>query len=102
MSKMIIYGAGLLVVAFVVGLLLFLTFDNATSGQAVFGTRLGVFSVSGPASVLVNAGIVGMVSSLVLYISFLFSRKPVLLRAYQVAGIASGLAISIGLLWSQS
>lgn len=102
MSKIIIYGAGLVVVAFVVGLLLLLTFDNVISGQAVFGTRWGVFAVNGPASVFVNAGIVGAVGSLILYVSFLFSRKSVLYRAYQIASATSVLAIFIGLIWGQS
>jgi hypothetical protein len=102
MSKIIIYGAGLIVVAFVVGLLLFLTFDNATSGQAIYGNRLGSFSVSGPASVLVNIGIVGMVSSLISFIAYLFSRSPVLLKTYKFIGAASGVFIFIGLALGQA
>ena len=102
MSKIIIYGAGLVVVAFVVGLLLFLTFDNAASGQAIFGSRLGVFSVNGPASVLVNIGIVGMVGSLLSFIAYLFSRSPLLLKSYKFIGAASGVFIFIGLAWGQA
>lgn len=102
MSKIIIYGAGLLVVAFVVGLLLFLTFDNATTGQAVYGNRLESFVVVGQASVLVNIGIVGMVGSLALLIAYLFRRTPVLLKSYYFIGVASSILIFIGLAWSQA
>jgi hypothetical protein len=102
MSKFIIYGAGLVVVAFVVGLLLFLTFDNAASGQAIYGNRLGVFSVSGPASVFVNIGIVSLVLSFVSYIAYLFNRSPLLLKSYKFIGAASGVFIFIGLAWGQA
>lgn len=102
MSKFIIYGAGLIVVAFVVGLLLFLTFENATLGQAIYGNRLGLFSVSGPASVFVNIGIVGMVGSLLSYVAYLFSRSSVLLKSYKFIGAASGVLIFIGLAWGQA
>jgi hypothetical protein len=102
MSKFIIYGAGLVVVAFVVGLLLFLTFDNAASGQAIYGNRLGIFSVSGPASVLVNIGIVSLVLSFVSYVAYLFSRSPLLLKSYKFIGAASGVFIFIGLAWGQA
>jgi hypothetical protein len=102
MSKFIIYGAGLIVVAFVVGLLLFLTYDNATSGQAIFGNRFGSYSISGPASVLVNVGIIGMIGSLLSYITYLFSRSPVLLKSYKLIGTASGVFIFIGLAWGQA
>jgi hypothetical protein len=102
MSKIIIYGAGLVVVAFVVGLLLFLTFENATSGQAIFGNHLGLFSVKGPASVLVNIGIVSMVGSLLSFIAYLFSRSPLLLKAHKFIGAASGVFIFIGLAWGQA
>ena len=102
MSKIIIYGAGLVVVAFVVGLLLFLTFENASSGQAIFGNRLGVFSVNGPASVFVNVGIVGMVGSLLSFIAYLFTRSSRFLKSYKLIGAASGVFIFIGLAWGQA
>lgn len=102
MSKIIIYGAGLAVVAFVVGLLLFLTFENASSGHAIFGNRQSVLSVRGPASVFVNIGIVGMVGSLVSYIAYLFGRSPFLLKSYKFIGAASGVFIFIGLAWGQA
>jgi hypothetical protein len=102
MSKIIIYGSGLIIVAFVVGLLLFLTFDNAASGHAVFGNRSGVFSVSGPASIFVNLGIVGMVGSFLSFVAYLFSRNPTLLKSYKIIGVASGVSIFIGLAWGQA
>jgi hypothetical protein len=102
MSKILIYGTGLVVVAFVVGLLLFLTFDNAASGQAIFGSCLGAFSVNGPASVLVNIGIIGIVGSLLSFIAYLFSRRPLLLKSYKIICAASGVFIFIGLAWGQA
>lgn len=102
MSKILIYGAGLLVAAFVVVLLLFLTFDNAVNGFAIFGDERGVQRVFGPASFLVNFGIVGLVCSFVSYLAYLFSRKPLLLKSYRFIGIASGVFISIGLVWGQA
>lgn len=102
MSKYIIYGAGLLVVAFVIGLLLFLTIDNASHGQAIYGGRLGSFSVTGPASILVNLGIVGMVGSLLAYLAYLLGRNAVLLKSYKILSVASGLIIFIGWVWGQS
>ena len=102
MSKYIVYGAGLLVVAFVVGLLLFLTIDNATSGQVIFGNRFSSFRVTGSASILINLGILGMVGSLLAFISYLFSRNSVLLRSYKILGATSSLIIFIGWVWGQS
>lgn len=102
MSKIIIYGAGLVFVAFVVGLLLFLTVDNAVSGQAVYGSRFGVFRVSGPASILVNVGIFGLVCSFLSYIVFLFNRSQILLTIYKFIGVASGFVIFLGLAWGQA
>ncbi len=102
MSKLIIYGAGLIVVTFIVGLLIFLTFDNAASGQAIYGNRLGSFTVSGPASVFVNVGILGMVSSFLCYISYLFSRNLVLLKGYKYMGAASVALILLGLACGQT
>ena len=97
MSKIIIYGAGLIIITFLVGLLLFLTFDNAIYGQAIYGDSRGSFIVSGPASILVNIGIVGMVISLLSYIAYLFSRSPVLLKIYKLIGAASSTLIITGL-----
>lgn len=102
MSRYIVYGAGLLVVALVVGLLVLLTIDNATSGQAIFGNRFSSFRVTGPASILINIGILGMVGSLLTFISYIFSRRRMLLRSYQFLGAASGLIIFIGWIWGQS
>lgn len=102
MSKIIIYGAGLAVVAFVVGLLLFLTFDNAASGQAIYGNRFGVFTVNGAASILINLGIFGLVCSFLSFMAFLFHRSPLLLKSYKFIGAASGVFILIGLAWGQA
>ena len=97
MSKIIIYGAGLAVVAFVVGLLLFLTFDNAASGQAIYGNRFDTFTISGPASILVNTGIVGLAFSFLAFIAFLLNRSPLLLKSYKLICFVSGIFIFIGL-----
>lgn len=102
MSKYIIYGVGLFIIAFVIGLLLFLTIDNASHGQAIYGGRFGSFSVTGPASILVNLGIIGIVGSLLVYLAYLFSRNAVLLKSYKFLGAASGLIIFIGWVWGQS
>jgi len=99
MSKIIIYGAGLLVIVLVAGLLLYLTLDNASSGQAIYGTRNGSYYVSGPASILINVGIVGLIGALGTYISYLFLRKPVLLNSYKLISVVSGVLIIIGLVW---
>ena len=90
------------IVAFVVGLLLFLAFDNAASGQATYANRLGVFNVSGPASIFVNVGIVGLVCSFLSFIMYLFNRSPLLLKSYKFIGAASGVFIFIGLAWGQA
>ncbi len=102
MRKSIIYGSGLIVVAFIVGILLFLTIDNAMSGQAVYGNRSGNSSVSGPASILINVGIICMVGSLLSFIAYLFSRSPVLLKSYKIIGAISGALIFIGLALGQA
>jgi len=99
MTRYLIYGAGLLVIAFVVGLLLFLTFENAVTGTAVYGTRSGSFRVSGFASILVNVGIVGLVLSTVSYIIYLAKRSASLLKCYQYIGAVSGVFILLGALW---
>lgn len=92
----------MVVVAFVVGLLLFLTFENAALGQAIYGNRFGSFSVNGPASICINIGIVGLVFSLIAFILFLFNRSPLLLKSYKFFGAASGVLIFLGLAWSQA
>jgi len=97
MSKIIIYGAGLLIVTFVIGLLLFLTFENVSSWQAVYGTRYDTFFVSGPSSVMVNLGILGMAVSAVSYIGYLFNRSSLLARSYKLLAALSGVLIGIGL-----
>ena len=102
MIKIVIYSAGLIVIAFVVCLLLFLTFENASSGQAVYRNRFGAFTISGPASILINIGIVGMVGSFLSFVAYLFSRSPALLKSYKVIGAASGVLIIIGLAWGQA
>ena len=61
-----------------------------------------MFSVNGPASVLVNIGIVGMVGSLLSFIAYLFIRSPLLLKSYKFIGAASGVFIFIGLAWGQA
>ncbi|BBB29723.1 hypothetical protein [Neptunomonas japonica] len=98
MSKIIIYGAGLLVVGFVVFLLLFLTFENAISGQAIYGTRQGdAFFVTGFPATLINFGILGLILSLITYIGYLFKRHVYFLKAYRYLGLFSGVLISIGI-----
>ena len=102
MSKIIIYGAGLAVVAFVVGLLLFLTFENAASGYATYGSRLGTVTVIGPESILVNFGIVGLVISFLSFLAYLFTRRPLLLKSYKFIGAVSGSLVFIGLVLGQA
>ncbi len=101
MSKFIIYGAGLLIVALVVGLLLFLTFENISSEQAVYGTKYGSYYVSGPPSILVNGGILGMLVSLMSYIGYLFNRSSILAQSYKIVGALSSVLIGVGLAWAQ-
>jgi hypothetical protein len=98
MSKIIIYGAGLLLVGFVVLLLLFLTFENAISGQAIYGTREGdVFFVTGFPATLVNLGILGVISSFISYMCYLFKRHIYFLKAYRFLGLLSGVLITVGI-----
>lgn len=98
MSKILIYGAGLIVIAFVVGLLLFLTFENAFSGRAIYGTENGSFFVSGFPAILVNFGILSLISSLISYLVFLYTRRSIYQKAYKRLTLLSGILISIGLL----
>lgn len=100
MSKTLIYGAGLVIVAFVIILLLFLTFENAFSGQATWGTRNGAFTVSGFPAILVNFGILGLVISLVSYILYLFNRRVMFQNTYKYLSLLSGVLVSIGFVLS--
>ena len=102
MSKAIIYGAGLLIVTFILGLLAFLTIDNFTNSQVIYGTRNGSFSVNGLPSILVNVGILGLITSFVSYIFFLFKRSTVFLKSYKIIGTVSGALIGVGLLCGQA
>ena len=99
MSKVIIYGAGLLVVCFIVSLLGFLTFDNLLNNRAIYGTRSGEFNVSGFPSILVNLGILGFISSLLLYIAYLFKRNKWVYQCYTVSGFVSCFLVFGGLFW---
>lgn len=90
------------VVAFVVGLLLFLSFDNAAFGQAIYASRFGAFYVSGPASIFINIGIIGLVCSFLSFIMYLFNRSTLFLKGYKFIGAASGVFIFIGIACSQA
>lgn len=97
MSKFIIYGAGLLVVLFVVGLLGFLTIDNMLHSQATFANRQGdQFFVTGLSSLLVNLGILCFISSLISYLAFLYKRSVKLLKYNNFLWLVGGILVFIG------
>ncbi|MCA0895119.1 hypothetical protein [Microbulbifer agarilyticus] len=98
-----VYLAGMLPILFVVGLLVFLTFENFLSSQAIFGDKFGnVYAVEGNAAVLVNLGIFGLVGWLVSYLVFLVSRNHSLLLVHRFIGAVSILCIVAGLLYGLS
>ncbi|USA41697.1 hypothetical protein NCG89_09210 [Spongiibacter taiwanensis] len=98
-----IYMAGMIPVLFVVGLLLFLTFDNLLSGRAVYGAKFGnAFEVEGVAAILVNLGILGLIVWLGSYLAFLVKRSPKLMQFHRAAGVVSSVLIAVGLVYGLS
>lgn len=77
--------------------MLFLTFENAFSYQAIYGTENGSFFVSGFPSILVNLGILALISSLISYLVFLYARRLIYQKVYERLMLLSGIFISIGL-----
>jgi hypothetical protein len=90
-------------VALLVGMLIFLTFDNLLSSRAVYGDKLGnKFEVEGLAAILVNLGILGLVGWLGFYLAFLINRTSTLMLIHRVIGAISGLCIAVGLVYGLS
>ena len=98
-----IYMAGMIPVLFVVGLMIFLTFDNLLSNRAVYGDKFGnTYEVEGLAAILVNLGIFGIIGWLGSYLAFLVSRSPKLMRVHRTIGVVSGVCIAVGLVYGLS
>lgn len=98
-----VYMAGMMPVLFVVGLLIFLTFDNLLSGRAVYGDKFGnAFEVEGLAAILVNLGIFGLIGWLGSYLAFLVKRSPKLMQVHRAVGVVSGVFIAVGLAYGLS
>ena len=98
-----IYMVGMVPVLFVVGLLIFLTFDNLLSGRAVYGDKFGnAYEVEGLAAILVNLGIFGLIGWLGSYLAFLVNRSPKLMWVHRAIGVVSGVCIAVGLLYGLS
>ncbi|WP_211183395.1 hypothetical protein [Thalassotalea sp. Y01] len=98
-----IYMAGMIPVLFVVGLLIFLTFDNLLSSRAVYGDKFGnAYEVDGLAAILVNLGIFGLIAWLGSYLAFLVKRSPKLMQVHRALGIVSGIFILVGLVYGLS
>jgi len=94
---------GMMPVLFVVGLLIFLTFDNLLSGRAVYGDKFGnAFAVDGLAAILVNLGIFGLIGWLGSYLAFLVKRSPKLMQVHRALGVVSGVFIVVGLAYGLS
>jgi ABC-type uncharacterized transport system permease subunit len=102
MTKKLIYGMGLCLGLFVVLLLVYLTFDNAISGRAVFASKYSIASVSGSASIFVNLGIFGVIASFLMFLGFLFRRSVKYLKASQIVAAIGMLFIAVGLIWGRS
>lgn len=100
MIKFIIYSAGILIILCVIGLLLFLTFENVSSNQAIYGTRYGAYFISGSLSIFTNVGIIGIVVSFLLYLTTLISRNKFLGKASYILGIISSILIASSLVLS--
>lgn len=96
MTKRIIDGLGLLVIFFVIGLLGFLIFENILSNRAVYAVNNEVFHVSGLKSIFVNLGVLGLISTLIFYLS---KRTRRLHQCYKITGFISGLLICFSLLF---
>ena len=98
-----IYMAGMIPVLFVVGLLIFLTFDNLLSSRAVYGDKFGnAYEVDGLAAILVNLGIFGLIAWLGSYLAFLVKRSAKLMWAHRAIGVVSGVFIAVGLVYGLS
>ncbi|KZY35122.1 hypothetical protein A3754_18720 [Alcanivorax sp. HI0083] len=98
-----IYLAGMVPVFFVVGLLVFLTFDNLFTGRAVYGDKFGnAYEVQGVAAILVNFGILGLVGWLGSFLAFLIWRSPRLMRFHRAIGVVSSLCVVGGLVYGLS
>ena len=98
-----VYLAGMVPVLFVVGLLVFLTFDNLFTGRAVYGDKFGnAYEVQGFAAILVNFGILGLVGWLGSYLAFLKWRSPKLMRFHRAIGVVSGLCVVAGAIYGFS
>ena len=83
-----IYMAGMIPVFFVVGLLIFLTFDNLLSSRAVYEDKFGnAYEFEGRAAILVNLGIFGLIGWLGSYLAFLVKRSPKLMRFHRAIGV---------------
>ena len=99
----LIYVAGMIPVLFVVGLLIFLTFDNLLFSRAVYGDKFGnAYEVEGLAAILVNLGIFGLIVWLSSYLAFLVKRSPKLMQLHRAAGVVSGVFIAVGLVYGLS
>jgi len=95
--KYTVFGIGVLFSFLLVGLLLYLTFENAQRGTAIYGTRgSDAIHVTGPFSILVNLGIVGLVASFLAYILYVHTRKEVFAKVYFFAPFGSVLLVLIG------
>ena len=95
--------AGMIPVLFLVGLLLFLTFDNLLSSTAVYGDKFGnAYEVEGLAAILVNLGIFGLIAWLGYYLAFLVKRSPKLVQVHIAVGVVSVVFIAVGLVYGLS
>ena len=99
MRKTIIYGAGLIIVLALVGFLLFFTFQNALSGQAMFGDENTTLTVNDYSAVLINLAILGAVISLISYLVYLFSRRNFFHKIYAYLGMLSGVFLFLGVVF---
>jgi len=80
----LIYMVGMIPVLFVVGLLIFLTFDNLLSSRAVYGDKFrNAYVVEGIAAILVNLGILGLIAWLGSYLAFIVKRSPKLMQVHR-------------------
>ena len=96
MRKTIIYGVGLIIVFALVGFLLFLTFQNIFSGQAILGDENTLLTINGYPAVLINLSIFGAVISLMIYLVYLFNRRNIFHKVYLCLGVLSGVLLFLG------
>jgi hypothetical protein len=97
MSKTLIYGAGLIIVFALICTVLFLTFHNILSGNAIIGDENNILIVTGHSAILINFSILGGVISLISYLVFLFSRRIIFQKTYAYLGLFSGILLTIGI-----